>query len=525
MAETYDVVIAGAGHNGLTVGSYLTKAGLNVCLCERNDMVGGGVISRELAAPGFIGDPCATIHHLAQYSPTILNDELGLKAKYGLEYLYPEVQMCIHFTDGTTLGIYRSMEATCNSIAKYSQRDAERYREFTSMAQQGVTTIVQGFYSPAPGFGMFASMMDSADESRELLRTMMVSVQDVVDEWFEHPKVRIALTRWVSEIMVNPSTKGTGVMLFVMLGLAHMQPGGGMPVGGSGRLSQCMESYIKDNGGTVKLNSEVVEFIVQNGECKGVRLASGEEIMGTKMVIGDLNIQNVFPGMVGDTELPPMFTKRVQRLKHSFSAFNQSLALNEAPQWKCDDPDLGQAFLAEFAPCDYEEYQRYFFDLEHGVPAHFPLVSVQSVHDPSRAPEGKHVMYFYEYAPYNLADGGAAHWDDIREEYAQSMIDFVKPYITNLDESNIIGQYIQSPLDLERLNPQFVQGDFGGLGSFLDQFMGNRPLPGYNYVTPIDNLMLCGPSQHPGSGCSCGGRAAAVAVLEKLGIGIDSVVR
>lgn len=525
MSKTHDIVIAGGGHNALTAGAYLTKAGYDVCICERNDKVGGGVISRELVGPGFISDPCSTIHVLANYSPTILDDELGLKKNYGFEYLYPEVQMCIHFTDGTTLGIYKGLDATCQSIAKYSQKDAEAYRRFTAMAQQGVQMIVQGFYSPPPAYGLFASMMDSSDESRELLRVMLLSVQDVIDEYFEHPKTRIALTRWISEIMVNPSTKGTGVMVFVMLGLAHMPPGGGMPVGGSGALSEAMESYIKDNGGTIMLNSEVEKFIVEQGECKGVQLTSGETIMGSKMVIAGLNIQQVFPNMVDPDTVTPEFVHKVKRLKHAFSAFNQSLALNEAPKFKCDDPDLSQAFLTEFAPVDYEEYLRYFNDLEFGIPAHYPLVSVQSVHDKTRAPEGKHVMYFYEYAPYNLKDGGAAKWDEIREQYAEGMIDFVKPFITNLDSNNIIGQYIQSPLDLERLNPAFVQGDFGGLASYMEQFMGNRPIPGYNYTTPIDKLMMCGPSQHPGSGASCGGRAAAVAVLEKLGNSIDNVVK
>ena len=109
MSNTYDVVVAGGGHNGLTVACYLAKAGFNTCVVERNAQVGGGVVSIEgLTAPGFISDPCSTIHLLTQYSPIVTTDELGLMKNYGLKYLYPEVQMCIHFTDGTTLSIYKS---------------------------------------------------------------------------------------------------------------------------------------------------------------------------------------------------------------------------------------------------------------------------------------------------------------------------------------------------------------------------------------------------------------------------------
>lgn len=524
MAKSYDVVVAGGGHNGLTTACYLAKAGFNVCVVERNDMVGGGVVSKELVAPGFISDPCSTIHWLAQYSPVIANDELGLIKNYGLKYLYPECQMCIHFTDGTTLGIYRSLDKTCESIAKYSQQDAETYRKFSEWASIGSKMIVQGFAAPPPPFGTFASMMDSADEPREMLRCMMMSVKEVVDEWFVHPKTRIALTRWISEIMVSPKTQGTGIMVFVMLGLAHTPPGGGMPVGGSGRLSQCMEQYLKDNGATIMLNSEVKEFIVSGGKCSGVRLASGEEIMGSKMVVADMNIRNL-PAMVGgEKNLDPEFIRKVNRLRPSFSAFQQSIALNEAPKFVCGDPDLNNSFLTEFAPADYETYLRYFDNLEYGIPDHYPLISVQSIHDPTRAPEGKHIMYFYEYAPYNLKDGGAAKWDEIREQYADDVMNFVRPYVTNFDEKNIIGRWIQSPLDLERYNPQFKEGDFAHLGSYLEQFMGNRPLPRYNYNTPIENLMMCGPGTHPGSGCACGGRAAATAILEKLGKTMDEVV-
>ena len=528
MSNTYDVVIAGAGHNSLTVGCYLTKAGFNVCMLERNKQVGGGVVSFDgITAPGFITDPCSTIHFLMQQSPIIKNDELGLIKNYGLKYLYPEVQMCIHFTDGTTLSIYKSKQKTVDAIAKYSPEDAAAYDRFCAMAQGGATTIVQGFYSPAPPYGMFMSMMDSSPEGQELIRFLSLSVQDVINEYFKHPKVRIALTRWISEIMVNPATKGTGVMVFVMLGLAHMEPGGGMPVGGSGVLSEKMAQFIRDNGGTILTEHEVDQFIIEGGTCKGVRCKNGEEFYGTKMVVSSCHLKNMFPGMVPEGTVSPEFQMKVDRLKHAFSAFQQSVALNEYPEYVCSDPELNEAFLTEFAPCDEYEYDKYFFDLERGIGhGHFPLIGVQSKHDPTRAPAGKHVMYLYEYAPYAI-DGDPNKWDEIRESYAQEIFDFLKPYIRNFGPENILGQYIQSPLDMTRLNPSFVQGDFAHIASYTEQFMGNRPiqgLPGGQFCTPVDKLMICGPQCHPGSGCSGGGRAAAIAVLEKLGTTMDQVI-
>lgn len=131
-------------------------------------------------------------------------------------------------------------------------------------------------------------------------------------------------------------------------------------------------------------------------------------------------------------------------------------------------------------------------------------------------------MYFYEYAPYSLKNGGSEKWDEIRESYAEEVMDFLRQYTTNMGSENIIGKWICSPKDLVRHNPAMVHGDFGHLGSFLEQNLGNRPIPGYNYKTPINKLYLCGPGCHPGSGVSCGGRAAATAILEELGMDIDA---
>ncbi len=526
MSKTYDVIMVGGGHNGLTVACYLAKAGLEVCLIEQNDKVGGAVISREgLTAPGFISDPCSTQHHIAQFSPTLKDDELGLISKYGLKYIYPPVQESILFSDGTTFNIYLDVDKTCDEIAKkYGQHDADAYKRFYQWASYGVDTIVAGFFNPAPAYGLYASMMDSSDESRELLRASRMSCLDVLNEWFDNDKVKIGMLRWMSETMVNPKTPGTGVTAFTFIGLGHRLPGTGMPVGGSGKLSEAMEAFLKDHGATIMLNSSVKEFIVESGECKGVRLESGEEIMARKMCVADLNIKQVFPNMISASNLPEGFVHKVERLRPaSFMAFQQSVALKEAPRFKAEDDALNEAFFVEFAPDNMLDFCRFFDNLEYGIPGVAPLVSVPTIHDPSRAPEGKHIMYLYEYAPYKRRDG--RDWDEVKDEFADEIYDYVSKYCTNMDRSNIIGKWVMSPKDLERMNPAMVMGDIGHIGSYAEQMLGDRPLPRYNYNTPVDKLMMCGPSTHPGCGVTCGGRAAATAILEEMGFMIEDVVQ
>ncbi len=525
MAKMYDAVVAGGGHNGLLVACYLAKAGLEVCVVEQNDKVGGAVISREgWAAPGFISDPCSTQHHIAQFSPTLKDDELGLISKYGLKYIYPPVQESILFTDGTTFNIYLDVERTCEEIAvKYGQHDAEAYRKFYKWASYGVDTIVSGFFNPAPTYGLYAGMMDSSEEGRELLRASRMSVKDVLDEWFENDKVKMGMMRWMSETMLNPLSAGTGTTAFTFIGLGHRAPGTGMPVGGSGKLSEAMEAFLKDNGATIMLNSTVKEFIVSGGECKGVRLASGEEILAKKMCVADLHIKQVFPNMVGASNLPDGFAHKVDRLRHApFMAFQQSVALNHAPKFKAEDEALNEAFFVEFCPDNMYDFCKLFDGLAYGDVGIAPLVSVPTLHDPSRAPEGKHIMYLYEYAPYKRRDG--RDWDDVKEEFANEIYDYVSKYCYNMERDNIIGKWVMTPKDLEKMNPAMIHGDLGHIGSYAEQLLGDRPLPRYNYTTPIDKLMMCGPSTHPGCGVTCGGRAAATAILEELGFMIEDVV-
>jgi len=523
MGHMFDVVIAGAGHNALCVAAYLAKAGVDVCLLEKNPYVGGGAVSRELAAPGFKTDLCSVIHIFIQPNPLILNDELNLLSKYGLKYLYPDAQMAVHFHDGTYLTLYRPIEKMVEAIAEFSKKDADAYMRFYKSTLSTLNMMLTGMYSPTPSFGTFASMMDQSDEGRRLLKGMMVSALDIINEWFENEKVKIAFTRWVSEVMISPSTKGTGLVFYMMIPVIHKY-GAGLPVGGAGALSEALERCILDLGGTIKTSCSVKELKVQNGECKGVVLENGDEILASRAVVSSLNIKQMFPHMVKDVKLPEGFVERVEQLRYSdFQCFLQGLALHESPAYKVGK-DIDEAFIVEFAPNSLEEYLRYFDDLTYGLAPHNPFAACLTLHDPTRAPEGKHTLYLYDFVPYDLKDGGPSRWDEIREEYAEETLDFLRQYTTNMGPENIIGQWIQSPMDLERHNPAFMHGDFCHIGSYLDQTAGNRPLAGWNYHTPVKNLYMCGPSTHPGPGIVGGGRAAVQVVMDDLGIDFEAII-
>ncbi|MFQ5826214.1 MAG: phytoene desaturase family protein [Dehalococcoidia bacterium] len=519
----HDVVVIGAGHNGLIVACYLAKAGLDVCVVEMAEKVGGGVVTRELTVPGFKHDPAATMQATIQANPLIHRDELGLKSRYGLKYIFPDPQLAVVFPDEKALVVYRDIDKTCESIAQFSQRDAEIYPRFCEASVQILKAGGVPTFSPAAPFGQLVSSMDGSDGGREFLRVILSSTMDMAEEWFESEQMKIALARFASEVMIGPREKGTGAYIF---GFPHFHRWGvAIPEGGSGALTEALAACLRDNGGSIRLSSPVKTIKVVGGEAKAVVLRSGEEIHASRAIVSNLNVKQLFLEMLKGEELPTGFQDRVRRIKpSSFSAFNQALALNEAPKYKVGG-DVDRTAMVEVSPF-MEDFSRSFEEFAYGIPAsRMPLVVVATLADPLRAPEGKHTMYLYHYEPYKLKDGGAASWDDRKQEVADAVLDEVRRHTTNMGPENILGRWVSSPLDFERSNPAFVDGDIHHIAAFLNQFYTNRPLPGWGqYRTPVKRLYMTGGSTHPGAGVTGGGRASVQVIMEDMGIDFKKVV-
>ena len=525
MAEKYDVVIIGGGHNGLTVAGYLTKAGLSVCVVESQDKVGGGVISRELTLPGFKHDPASTMHGLVVANPIIHQDELGLVSKYGLKYIYPEQPFAVVFSDNRAVVFHRDLDKTCESIAQFSQRDAEAYRRFNQAAVHMRRVGQVGMFSPPPSFGTMMSLLDSSDEGREFMRIIFSSALDVAEDWFESDAMNIAMARYASEIMVAPKEKGTGNAMWFVGGLHSW--GMAIPEGGSGALSEALAACVIGNGGTIKVSSKVKSVKMEGGAATGVILESGEEILASQAVVSNVNMKQLFLDMLTEDEVPADFRAKVDRIQFaSFSGLNQALALNEAPKYKAGG-DVDSTFFVEYASASMEDFMRAFDEFSYGIPNNkLPLMVTATILDPTRAPEGKHTMYLWNYEPYDLKDGGAAKWDEIKQEVADSILQTVRGITTNMGDDNILGRWMMSPLDMERNFPAMLHGDLGHSAHFLTQFFANRPLPGWgHYQTPVDKLYMCGASTYPGQGVTCGGRAAVQVIAEDLGIDFRALAK
>jgi phytoene dehydrogenase-like protein len=513
MADKYDVIVVGGGSNSLTTAAYLCKIGKRVLVLEKNDHCGGGVVS-VAPAPGFIGDPHATGFITCVPNPAISHDELGLQSRFGLEWAWAEASFSTVFDDDTGLITYQDLDKSCESIAKISARDAEAYRGFVADCREYLPLLIKSFYCPPLPFPGFVSLLDQSVKGRRLLTAMLESAYDVVGELFESRELKMHLLKWVGEMMIHPETKGTGIVPFLLMGIAHSYRTGAV-IGGSQNLTRALERCIAHYGGGIRLNADVTKINLSAGKATGVTLRDGEIIEARDAVVANIHpwdLGEMLPGM--DSQVAAS-ARQVKLSSHG--AINQQYALSEAPIWKAG-PEYAPSMLVECMHKDFPAMRAKFDEYKFGrlTNDHLsPLIAVQSNHDKTRAPQGQAAMYLYHFAPMVLEHTGLEGWDEIKMERADAIYDEMCKYTTNMDRSKIIGRFVQSPLDHHRHSKMMRNGDIFGIGSFNSQFFGRRPLPELaQYKVPgLSAFYLCGCTQHPGGTVTLGGRATAMRML------------
>ena len=520
MADTYDVISIGSGHNGLVAAAYLAAAGKKVLVLERNAWFGGGVVTKTLTVPGFRHDQHSMAHIFIQGNPLLKNDDLGLKSRFGLRYIFPECPMMSVFEDGTTLGLYRDRERSVAEIAKFSQKDAVAFRRLAEQAQGFMPMLTASLYSPPPPVGASNALMDQSREGRELWRILQMSIHDLLLEWFEHPKVRMHFARIAGENLVSPDEKATGFGVFVFVGFLEMF-GFGVAAGGAGELTRALIDCIEAHGGEVVASADVAKVTVKNGRAAGVATSDGREYAARDGVIGAIHPHDLGKMVEG---LDPWVVKTAERTQiTSPGCITVHAALNAPLKFKAGDHV--RAVMIELLPNDYDLLRKSFDDLRYDGFARYPLVGLGSLsmHDPSRAPEGKATVHAWDYVTYDHPEGRS--WDEAKADYAKVMIDHMGKFIDNLTPDNIIASHCDTPVDMERTSTSFRRGDLHGVAATTYQSNAWRPTPelGRGTVPGLERLYLVGPFQYPGGGVFGAGRAAAMTMFDDLKLDFGKV--
>ncbi len=520
--STHDVVVMGAGHNGLVAAAYLAKAGKSVLVLERKSHYGGGVATRELTLPGYLHDEHSTVHIMLQGNPLLREDELGLIGEFGLKYHYPELPWATIFADGRVIRCWKDLDRTCEGIAEFSTRDAEAYRKFARASQKALPMLTAGLYAPPSPLGAFTAMMDQSDEGRFMLDIMSRSALDVVDLFFESDLMKLHIVRMVTENLQMPDELGTGMGAFLMPGIMHTY-GVSQPIGGSGELSHALVRCIEHYGGEVRCESEVARVIVSSGRATGLELVSGEQCLANDGVIGAIHPHVLRKFVDG---VPEAVLQRAENVTLStFSLLITHMALKERARLRAEEGE-GAVMTELVADDNLGELLDDYDELRRGrVPKRRLIAGGDNAgNDPTRAPEGAGVFYGVTFAPYNLRDGGPARWDDYKEQCADESLEYYRRFFTNLTDDNILARVVRSPLDHERESPNsFVKGDAHGCAPFMYQSLGHRPTPdlGQFTVPGVEGLYLVGPFQHPGGGVFGAGRATAIRMFDDFGMDFD----
>ncbi len=518
MSTAFDVIVIGAGHNGLACSAYLAKAGRRVLVLEAASDIGGAAANREIA-PGFTVSACA--HLLHSLHPKVIA-ELGL-TRHGLALSASDIPTVALDAEADHVVLRR--DQVSDSLRAHSAADAAVLPAFYRRLLGFAATLQPFLTKPPPRLGGggrqdrltliklgWAVRRQGRGEMREFLRIIGMNVADILEETFESDLVKGALALdGVLGTSFGPRSPGS---VFTLLYRLAGEAGGlrgalAHPRGGMGTVTQALAAAARAGGAEVRSDAPVARILVEGDRAVGVELQSGERF-AAPVVVSNADPRATFLSLLGPEHLDTGFVRRISNLRLRGLAAKLNLALDGLPSFAgLQEAELGGRLV--IAPgIDYLE--RAFNHSKYGEYSEHPAVeiTIPSIHDRSLTPEGMHVLSaVVQYAPYNLKQG----WDEAREAFADRVIETIAAYAPDLP-GRIVARQIITPLDLER--------DYGMTGGHwhhgdlaLDQLLMLRPVPGAaQYATPLPGLYLCGAGAHPGGGVmGAAGRNAAHQVM------------
>jgi phytoene dehydrogenase-like protein len=530
--DKYDVIVIGAGHNGLTCAGYLSRAGYKVKVVERRHVVGGAAVTEEFH-PGFRNSVCSYVVSLLD--PMIIRD-LQLQS-HGLTILERPAGSLSVLPDGRYLQVSRDAAVARLEIAKFSGKDADAYdafdREITGMAE--VLREVTREAPPNMGGGLRDAWtaLKLGNRLRKLTRQqqatfaelMTMSIGDYLDRWFESDPIKGDFGfEGIVGNMVSPYQAGTAyVLLHHAFGEINGRTGvWGHARGGMGAITQAMARSAEAHGADIEVSAPVREVIVREGQARGVVLEDGRSLEAT-VVSGNVNPKLLFLKMMDPNLLPEDFRRRMTGWRCRSGTFRMNVALSELPRFTSlsstgDQSDYESRLTGTVNIAPSLAYlEQAFDDAKAGAWAREPVISMclPSIVDDSLAPPGCHVMsLFCQHFNPQLSEGRS--WDDVKEQVADLIMQTVTNYAPNFRQA-VLGRQVLSPLDLER-EFGLVGGDIFHGALHLDQLYSLRPAAGYaDYRSPVKGLYLCGSGAHPGGGVSgLPGHHAARAIIGDL---------
>lgn len=469
-------VVIGAGVNGLVAAHYLARSGRRVLVLERRSAGDG--------APGTDGSS-----DVGWIPPQIIRD-LALEG-HGLRVVRPDPWTAVPLPDGGRLELWRDVATSVEAIRRVSPADAAKWPEFCERMGRLARLLEALYGSPPPDLtsrdlGELLRLAGHGWRVRrlgkqgivDLLRTLPMSVADLLDEWFESDALKAVLgAAGVTHLCEGPRSGGTA---FLMLH-HHVGSPPGVFRPPLSNIGQVLGGARVTDGVEVRRGAEVVHVMVRDARATGVMLASGEEIAAS-LVVSSADPGRTLLDFVDPGWLDPELVRAVRHIKCRGVSARVTLTLDREP-----------GFTALTVAPSLEYLERAYDDAKYGHVSRRPYLEARA--------EDHRVVVHMQYAPYRLADGG---WDEARlRALGELVVETLSEHVPGLREAVVSGEVL-SPRDLEEAygwpEGHAYQGELT-----LDQILFMRPVAGWaRYRTPIRGLYLCGAGTHPGGGIAGG---------------------
>jgi phytoene dehydrogenase-like protein len=536
VAQRYDAVIIGGGHNGLISAAYLARAGMRTLVLERRHVLGGAAVTEEIV-PGFR-------FSVASYVVSLLRPEVIRELRlpeHGLDILPLDGTFTplpagsgAHTGGGDYLWRVNDHGRTVRELRRWSTSDAEAYEEYGQLMVE-MARFIKPILGIVPGdptdrdprpllpIAALARSFGRLTERQQavFVQLMTMSAADFLDQWFETDPLKATMSAsGIIGTYQGIRSPGTAyVLLHHYMGeIDGAFRAWGIPKGGTGGVSYAIARSAQALGAEIRTEAPVARIRTHGDRATGVVLADGEEI-DASVVLSSADAKVTFLDLLAPGTLDASFEEEVRRFKFRGSSGKVNLAVDRLPDFTCL-PGVGEHLRGaiSFSP-SMDDMERAYDDAKYGHWSRKPYIDmiIPTLVDPQMAPPGKHVIScFVQYAPYKL-DPALGTWDDNREAFGDAVMDRIAEFAPNIRDITI-GRQVLTPLDIERTMGLTEGNIFQGELS-LEQLFFNRPVPGYaRFRTPIRDLWLSGSSTHPGGGLmGANGRLAALEVLKSRG--------